>query len=411
MKRKNYWFLFAILLLSLTSLSPSFEFTRHIGSDPPGKEPVPPSQTPDTPESDLGPIQIAVQMDDAELDTLHQMNEQFMEKTGAEVEIIPMETLGSSEESLIQKMSLGEGPDVLFIDSHWIKSLAVKGFLRPIDASQAVVPDSQLLGGLLSSVQWNGYQWGIPFDMDPYVLAWQADEETVSELPSSRKSWQDFKKSMGKKPVFVLDPEDPYAFAAAVSALSGDPARPDKEILRMLAPPAGASWLKLTDDVAALMEEIEGDNASVAIAAYSVFRRDFPEGYRLWLPDYSKEKRKPVVRSRSVAVTSQSESSQLAMAWVSEMTSKEMERKWAESTGKLPALSDFYSITDSAINRSESWKESLDRLRSLLEREEAVKLDFGRGDGFLMYSRLVSDLLNGHMTVEEFREQYKVSSK
>lgn len=411
MKRKNYWFLFAILLLSLTSLSPSFEFTKNIGSDPPGKEPAPPSQTPDTPESDLGPIQIAVQMDDAELKTLNQMNEQFMKKTGAEVEIIPLETMALNGESLIQKMRLGEGPDVLFLDSQCIEPLAVKGFLLPIDASQAVVPDSRFLGGLLSPVQWNGYQWGIPFDMDPYVLVSKDNEEVMTELPSSRKAWKDLKKSMGKEPMFVMDLKDPYAFSAAVSILGGDPARPDKEVLRMLAPSESASWVKLMDDGTALIEQIESDNATVAIAAYSEFSRVPSEGYRLWFPDYNTKKIKPVVRSRSFAITSQSESSQLAMSWISEMTSKEMERLWVENTGKLPALSDFYSDADNANKPMESWEESLDRFRLLLEDQEAVKLNFGRGKGFLVYSRSVSDLMNGHMTVEEFREQYEVLSQ
>lgn len=414
MKRKNYWFLFAILLLSLTSLSPSFEFSKNIGSDPPGKEPVPPSQTPDTPESDLGPIQIAVQLEGAELDILKQMNEKFMEKTGAVVEIIPLKTIGTDEESFMQKMSLGEGPDVLMIDSQWIKPLAVKGYLLPIDSSQAVVPDSQLLGGLLPPVQWNGYQWGIPFDMDPFVLAWKVEEADPSELPTSRKAWQNYKMNSGNGPVFALDPDDPYAFAAAVYILGGDPARPDKEVLRMLAPPAGDSWLDLTDDIAAQTdqaEEKDENGARAVIGAYSVFNRGLPEGYRLRILDYNSGKMKPVVRTRSYAVTAQSESSSLSMSWISEMTSKDAERTWAGSTGKLPALSDFYIHPDSALNNLEGWEESAEGIGALLDRDEAVTLSFGLEEGFLTYSKSASDLLKGHMTADEFRELYKVTSK
>lgn len=412
MKRKNYWFLFAILLLSLTSLSPSFEFTKNVGNHTPGKDPIPPSQTPDTPESDLGPIQIAVQLSGKELDKLKQMNEEFMKETGAVVEIIPMESIESNEEAFIGQMNLGEGPDVLLVDSEWIKSLAVKGYLLPIDASQAVVPDSQLLGGLLPPVQWNGYQWGIPFDMDPYVLVWRPEGDQ-SELPSNRKAWLDFKKNNGNRSVFALDPEDPYAFAAAVYTLGGDPEQPDKEVLSMLVPPAGDSWLNLTDvGVAntANTKEDEGDGASIAIGAYSLFGRNLPDGSRLILVGENSNLQQPVVKTRSFAVTAQSESPSLAMAWIAEMTSIDTALEWTEATGKLAAISIADNYTDSAVNYMEKHKEITETISSILERDEAVRLNFGQDDGFSAYSNSVRELLDGRMKIEGFLEQYNRAS-
>ncbi|WP_106768328.1 extracellular solute-binding protein [Paenibacillus faecalis] len=406
MKRKNYWLLFAILLLSLTSLSPSFEFTNTRSGDPPGNEPVPPTQTPDAPESDLGPIQVGVQMDDAELKVLQQMNIRFMERTGAEVEIIPLDTIISDAESLMLEMSLGEAPDILFLDSQCIESLAIKGFLLPIDVSQAAVPDSRIPGSLLSLVQWNGYQWGVPFDMDPYVFVWKNDKD--AELPSSRKAWLEFKQDQGKESMFVMNSKDPYAFAAAVSAFGGDPSKPDQDILHILSPSKGASWFKQQDAEADLTEQIEEENAAIAIGAYSSFPQDLPGEYRMWLPDYDTSKHKPVIHSRSFAITSHSESSQLAMSWISEMSSKEMKRLWFESTGKLPALSDFYNPGDSA---GEHQLTVLEELQSIMEHAEVAELSFGRGKGLFVYSNSVVDLMSGQMNVEDFREQYETPAR
>ncbi|MFC7681536.1 ABC transporter substrate-binding protein [Paenibacillus sp. GCM10028914] len=412
MKRKNYWFLFAILLLSLTSLSPSFEFTKNVGNESPGNDPIPPSQTPDIPESDLGPIQVAVQLEGKELHKLKQMNKEFMDQTGAVVEILPLDSIGSNEELFIQKMNLGEGPDVLLVDSQWIKSLAIKGYLLPIDASQAA-PDSQLFGGLLPPVQWNGYQWGIPFDMDPYVLALSMTEEQL-ELPANREEWADYKKNHGDNPVFALDPEDPYTFASAVYTLGGDPEQPDKEVLSMLAPPIGDSWLNLTDTGSMILKSEDSDEsagASIAIGAYSSLSKDLPEGYELILVGSHSDEQKPVVRSRSYAVTAQSESSSLAMAWISEMTSKDAEREWTEFTGKLTVLSNVQNFSVSDINYTQIKPDIAGRVSTLLERGEAIRLNFGRDDGFMDYFVSAADLLYGRITIEDFSEHYEVVSQ
>ncbi|WP_054956633.1 extracellular solute-binding protein [Paenibacillus dakarensis] len=427
MRRKNYWFLFAILLLSLISLSPSFEFSKNVDNHSPGKDPLPPSQTLDTPESDLGPIQVAVQLNNDELEILKKMNDEFMKQTGAVVEIIPLESTRLNEEEFIQTMNLGEGPDILLVDSQWIKSLAVKGLLLPIDASQAVVPDSRLLGGLLPPVQWNGYQWGIPFDMDPYVLVWNMDDKQTKP-PTSRKAWIEYKNKVNR-PLFALDPEDPYAFAAAIRTLGGDPEYPDKEVLSLLAPPAGDTWLDLSNAEAVSTglakeeeenkegeedrsggeeeedkEEDKEEGALAVIGAYSAFGRELSDDTQLVLAGFQSEKEKPVVKSRSYAVTAQSESTSLAMNWITKMTSSDAEGVWSSTTGKVSAL---HSSIDSAINSEQKNDEVSEKTSLILEHKEAARLNFGRDDGFMPYSSSVSDLLHGRMTVKEFRAQYK----
>ena len=62
-------------------------------------EPIPPQQRPEVPESDLGPIKVGVQLNPDELRHLKALNERFMEETGAEIEITPLETADTEKES------------------------------------------------------------------------------------------------------------------------------------------------------------------------------------------------------------------------------------------------------------------------------------------------------------------------
>lgn len=410
MKRKNYWFMFAILLLSLTSLSPSFDLSKNIGSDPPGNDPIPP-KTPDQPESDLGPIRIGVQLDDAEFQRLLEMNEEIVLDTGAKVDVVQLGTAASDMESLIQEMGLGDGPDVLLIDSHWIKPLALEGQLLPIEASQAVTPDSQLPGGLLEPMQWNGYQWGIPFDIDPYVLAWKPGD-TEGDLPATRKGWQDFKKKRGPKAVFTLDPEDPYAFAAAIYALGGDPEKPDQQVLRLLAQQQVSSWLELQ---AFPMKQADNNDATstVIIGPLSSAYGDLPDGYRLKILADHVSTYKPVVKSRCYAITAESSRSgttALAMDWITEITALSREKQWAEKTGRLAALPVVYNASNSAVISSVEM-EAVERLRVLLGQRAAAELRFGQENGFVKYKQSASEFLRAVITAEEFRKPYARTEK
>ena len=109
-------------------------------------------ERPEVPETDLGPIKVGVQVKPDELRQLKALNERFMEETGAEVEILPLETSETRKESFLLEMSLGEGPDIVLTDSHYIKALAMSGCLLPVDASQARCRED-ILNGLLPPPQ------------------------------------------------------------------------------------------------------------------------------------------------------------------------------------------------------------------------------------------------------------------
>lgn len=406
MKRKNYWLLFGILLLSLTSLSPSFDLTHKVGGDKPGNDPLPPSQPPDQPKRIYGPIKIGVQMEDREFRELVRLNAEMMKTTGAKADITQLGDFGNDIESLIRTLSLGEGPDVLLIDSHWIKPLAMKGLLLPMEASQAVSPDSQLPGGLLEPVQWNGFQWGIPFDMDPYVLAWKTDI-AGEELPGNRKGWQSLKKKQDGKPLFSLDPRDPYAFAAVIHTLGGNPEKPEQELLDLLMnPSAPAPWFTFRENAMDLVWGVE-ETSPVFVAPLSAVRGEYAAGYRVGMPSEDGGNRRPVVRSRSFVITSQGESAVPAMSWIAEMTSPFRSEQWTKASGMLSAAP--VSVTEDPWRSKEGVSDAVERLRQELGRKPAAVLQFGEENGFAEYRRSAEQLLDGVLSVEDYRKQYAES--
>ncbi|KOP64186.1 ABC transporter substrate-binding protein [Bacillus sp. FJAT-18019] len=396
MKRKKYWFLFAILLLSLSSLSPSFDFTHHTRREPPGDEPVPPQQRPELPESDQGPIKIGVQLNPDELGQLQILNERFMRETGADIEITPLEAGETETKSLLLHMSLGEGPDVILMDSHYIKALAMSGYLLPIDASQAAIPNGDMMNGLLAPLQWNGYQWGMPFDVDPYILTWQKKREEGSPI------------KMPDNPVLSFDPEDPYAFGAAVHLLEGDPTKPEEEALEKLT----SYFHESTDN-----EQQSGDakkkdpSASeieplpMVIESYSSFTKKDNEGVSAILGMGKTHLNTPVVRTRSFAVAANTESPALAMEWVTYMTSKTTEVEWSKAVGTLPVASEMYTMSTNLRDRG-IWQKVAVPVQLLLSRNEAAALDFGDPNGFQVYTQASYQLLIGEITIEEYMNLY-----
>ncbi|MFE0556156.1 extracellular solute-binding protein [Paenibacillus sp. NPDC058910] len=412
MKRKKYWFLFAILLLSLSSLSPSFDFTHHTRREPPGDEPKPPQQRPEVPETDLGPIKVGVQLNPDELRQLKALNERFMEETGAEIEITPLETSETQKESFLLEMSLGEGPDIVLTDSHLIKALAMSGCLLPVDASQGAMPGEDILNGLLPPLQWNGYQWGMPFDIDPYIMTWQTKGKGGEpfKVPESRQAWQEYLERHKVSPVLSFDWNDPYAFGAAVHLLEGDPSKPDQEVLDMLIrnhgrvteSAQGSTEVDVNGQESTISGKVE---AAVVIGPYSSFSNQEDVGVSLALAMGKAHLDTPVVRTRSFAVAAHTESSALAMKWITYMTGKAMQREWSRAAGTLPVISELYVMGTNLSDRG-IWQKAAVPAQVLLSRNEPAALNFGDSEGFQTYSQAANRLLLGEITIQQYMELY-----
>ncbi|MFI2857467.1 hypothetical protein ACH6EH_09985 [Paenibacillus sp. JSM ZJ436] len=384
MRRRKYGFLFAVLLLSLTSLSPSFDITPSGVRELPGEALLPADPSPGLEKPDPGPITVGVSMGEKELAQLNQWNEQFMELNSIEVNIENMEDW--DEGSMTERLRLGEGPDILLLDSHYIKPLAIKGLLFPLEAVPSGIPESALPAGLLPLLQWNGYQWGIPLDADPYVMVYEAGKE-----PPEPAAYRE-----QRSPLFSIDPADPYAFAAAVFAAGGNPEHPGEEETAKLDIPSFSKLLlqESTEEYQKRIAEGSAELAPLRIAAASDVNQDWPEGYEVMLLAPDNSGFAPVIQSRSFALTGGRETSSTALTWVGAMTQAAARSdEWLSVTGRYSLLSSGTVMDDSAITPLPA-PLAFESLETYLQQGASAQLTFGEPEGFPVYESSIQQLLS-----------------
>ncbi|MDU2241150.1 MAG: extracellular solute-binding protein, partial [Paenibacillus sp.] len=226
MKRKNHWVLFAILLLALINLSPSEEMTLDRPEDRGEAQPVTPPEAQTLQET--GHIQVAVQMNESDFRRLEDMNRQFTVSHSVEVDLVNVPAEESYASFQRQLMKLGESPDILLLDNIWIRRFAADGYLLPTEGYYSGSLSGEVLSASLIPNEWNGYVWGVPLDVDPYVLIYDAaklKQLGMERPPASADDWNAlisaFKKQHSQPYLLGLDYRDPFAAATLLWQIGG----------------------------------------------------------------------------------------------------------------------------------------------------------------------------------------------
>ncbi|MNI35820.1 Bacterial extracellular solute-binding protein [compost metagenome] len=351
-RRKNYWLLFAILLLALTSLSPSMELDTSEGNYPP-RQPQSLSEQPDAKDKNrITSLNIRVSLSGKELEELKLISNNYTLSSGVQVIISNVDTEENAD-MLKRELTTGESPDIVMTDGRNIPDLATRGYLLPVDVYQSL-PGSAPLTLLISQMQWNGYDWGVPLDIDPYVLVYspqQLGELGLTEAPNSLEDWSLLLnhlrelqvKELGKEQyLLAMDSRNPYGYSAllesmGVSLTSGNTAalewtqyarsyfylssRYNTELWDMLQ--SG----KLAVAALPLSEWQLHGNASLKAAAPAAAAGD--DGYE-------------ALYSRFFALPAGAKNPEAAVNWLAYITSATAQLEWLENTGRLPALDELY---------------------------------------------------------------------
>lgn len=344
MKRKNYWLLFVVLLLSLSTLSPGIDFTKN-NSREEVNGPYPPV-SPHSSDSDREniTISVAVNMDDKQWIQLQKMNDSFRQETGIEVKLTNYEHDGP--ELYTEMLKLGEAPDVMLSRSEWIASFASSGYLLPVESYQSSSAGNELLYSLMTLMEWNGYQWGTPFDMDPYLLVWQNEqlkELGVSEPPGSLAKWQEvLSKLEGRdtKPYVTLDTGNYYGLASLMGGAEESLLSLSKEQI---------AWLKRLNpyveiDMAAgaVWQKLQEGHLLVGVVPASTASEQKISSLLVQLPKLLYTQHPAFLRSRSFAVSASTAHPKEASAWITYMTSEVNQEEWLTTTNQLPARRFIY---------------------------------------------------------------------
>ncbi|MFU1792775.1 extracellular solute-binding protein [Paenibacillus azoreducens] len=349
MKRKNYWFLFAILLLSLTSLSQGQNLNPSSGSGQERKTMSWNPQPSSPQDTNKQPIRVVTHLGESDYKELLDINHDFVTDTGIQVELRNIPDADAYRQ-LTAMLEVGEGPDIMLVNSPWIRPLAFNGYILPAESYQSNTSGSDVISPILSMLEWNGYEWGIPLDMDPYVLVWQVqalESMGTSGIPESTKEWKDMlarlESRKDQQKAVAVPAGDAYAFAALFSAAGGtSPADVTADELE----PVGRirPWIKFIDNGA--MQEAwtslkEGELALMT-APFSAVHENKNSTLALRIPERMYAANPFLLRGRSFAVSSQAQHPEKAAEWIAYMTSDSSQRSWYDSTGNLPVLKQIY---------------------------------------------------------------------
>jgi len=403
LKRKNYWFLFAILLLSLTSLSQGQNLTPDSGRGEEKKTSVWNPQPTSPQDTDTKPIRVATHVNESDFKKLLDLNDAFVSETGIKVEIknIPY---ADAYRQLTAAMKVGDGPDIMLVNSPWIHPLALGGYILPAESYQSSTTGSDVISPVSQMLEWNGYQWGVPLDMDPYVLVWRGQSSppgSVRPLPGE-KEWKELVaklESRKDKKTIGLPSGDPYAFAAFMGAFGTENAiNPSDEAIDTIekfrpsiqfisGEEMQNAWSSLSEGGLALL--------SVPYSAASQANKDLLE-FRVPEPLYAANPF--LLRGHSFAVSSQIEDPGKAAGWISYMTSDMSQKIWTDATGTLPVRKKAYTRD---VFLSSGPPLALDRL---LQPSAGGALDRSLQSKWSEFAAAAKLFLSGKSTDQQYRD-------
>ncbi|WP_409341278.1 extracellular solute-binding protein [Paenibacillus sp. MBLB4367] len=319
-------------------------------------------------------LRAVVSMKDAEFTILQKLSTQYADThPGISVKL---ENVASRDAfvQLKKQSQLGEAPDIMLLDNAWVNELAALGYLLPVDEYFTTEQQAQVIPLLMNQMKWNGYIWGIPKDVDPYIMAWNkktaAEAKLGTEPPATAAeliAWNKklLKPDEGSYGVYT-DLTEPNDLIALFIALGG--AWPDSKQLTMKLNEAQS--LKALESF--FVPQEEGWNAkqfaknfpplsaqlnpwdllskgkmAAMVTTVSAFKQQAKSDLSIAaLPQNAPQTNDGGVwlKGRSFSISSRSANPKAAIDWIKEMTTADAGNKlWAEAK-VLPAQIIAYNL-------------------------------------------------------------------
>lgn len=348
LRRKNYWLLFAILLLALTGLSPSMELDTSEGTFP-RDQPQNQSERPASGEQGhVQSLQIRVSLNNEELRELKKISSNYTLSSGVEVILSNVDSEETAE-ILKHDLTIGESPDIIMTDGRNIPDLATLGYLLPVDVYQSV-PGSSPLTVLIPQMQWNGYDWGVPLDIDPYVLVYspvRLKELGLDEAPKSLEEWNGLlghllEEQDAAQYLLALDTRNPYGYSAVLESMGfGSLSSENDEALEWTQNARSYFYLtsRFNEDIWNMLQE---GQIAVAALPLSEWQKHGNSSLTAELPPVEGNSANNYMYSRFFALPAASGNPEAAVKWLAYITSSSAQLEWLKNTGRLPALDELY---------------------------------------------------------------------
>ncbi|CAM4040804.1 extracellular solute-binding protein [Cohnella lubricantis] len=262
-----------------------------------------------------------------------------------------------------------EASDMALVPNEWVRDLAVSGELQPVDSAFNGDALSEQFGAVIAQMKWNGYLWGVPRGLDPYVLLWnknvlsllQSDTAAFAP-PLSLEQWEVLPQLMAEKGLIAswlaIDSADPLAILAWLGEATG---QGQDELLDrssdIWSSDAFDRALNLLDEQRAGIADSRGNADFWDAFAAGQYAAAIAKGSaaKQALADLPVAARSGIAIDRSIwetsfvwpngtsfVLSSHSEQEEAAMRWVAEMTASGSQLDNYEEEGLLPVSRSIY---------------------------------------------------------------------
>ncbi|CAI6070355.1 hypothetical protein PAECIP112173_02159 [Paenibacillus sp. JJ-100] len=356
MKRRHQIVLFAVLLLSLTILSPSFDFrgSQYTQERNPEKDTYPGASS--LSHERRAPLDVTVSMSKEEFDSFHKLAEEVAASRYIQVKLRNVES-EEYKKVLDQEFALGENGDIILLNSDDVQYYAKKGYLVPLNGTALSKSLGDTIIELRGMTEWNGYQWGMPFDFDPYIMGATAsflNKADLQGLPQNKDQWSKVIKvsQMEGLSLISMNIEDIFGASAWMGSL---PLGMSPDQIITLQPTSLVNELQqgitllnqLQPQIKTLSEDPVGFASNVKMSTpmfvstlSRILQEDEAAGdQRNQNRFVSDNLMEPLhaVESRSLVITSGSVEADAASRWIEGMLSASTRKKWFDETKRLSA--------------------------------------------------------------------------
>lgn len=226
--KKGMIFLLGVILISITIMT-----TYYIGRSDPSTSPSEQNDSVLDPSADEArydetkeELKIAVSMDTFEYLKLVALGYEFEEyNPHLKIEIESIEK-HEAYDYYKRASQLGDAPDIMLLDNAWINEFAALSYLAQLDDVLANTMSEIQVAPMNAQARWNGFQWAVPKEIDPYVIAWNKDRFAEHGLEDFPRSTNDLlvlnemlTNSEEEQAGLYTNLEDPYAFITLIAML------------------------------------------------------------------------------------------------------------------------------------------------------------------------------------------------
>lgn len=288
-------------------------------------------------------LSVAVSLDAEQFEVLQQLNEQFEGDSRADVELVNIAP-GEVYENLVRQAKLGDTADVMLLNTNWVNIFAVSGFLAPVDSFYTGSDALEPIDVLMNQVKWNGYIWGVPKDIDPYMLVWNtelAEALQLTRLPVTEAEWNAAIERIDKldHPIQLLEYDRTDGYAVINLLRRWSTASPSLRMLSTVKPHLEGGQ----DTDSRMWEKLQRGELLAVVTTYSNWQHHRAVDQRMELINQA-EMMPYSLQSRSFVISSASDRADLARSWIQYMTSAEAERYYWKQAKVLPALKSIYAV-------------------------------------------------------------------